>query len=566
MCLHVCDCALEKSKAVVLFSKNWTIDEAYRKLTSSIEKEILVCGDLPQLQRACIREIKGLGSNLPTKLIPQIKVTSSINGLLDTLTESEYWNWFDTRLLTAVTEASGSPEAIKSLEKYKAIYYSKKVSDLCEYKIKPFKHFVPLVEKYKKDPKKLTILDLQKHQYEIEKIVEGGLVLIEIKTGCVELTWQIPQELFYQAYTSMKRKHDELSSLAVKFLICKEADEFAGLPVLWCGQEVGEVGPIEPLPEQVRQEPYSLPQGFHWVTVSSSNVEEVVKFINKCSNQPIVTVFDINFIIKYPTTKVEWQFGIRTTNGKLVGALLAYPVCISIGGVSLVCIRPRIVHHPKYHDKRMHYMLIKELMRRVNLYDINYLVLTQKYNSIVKPMITTYIWRYSFNHPTNTRLPSSPRTPGWRRMISEDVPSALALINKWSSQFEIRQVFSSEDEFAYQFLHPTTPYYAFTYIVGNETDDITDLISFKLEDIPHIRAYITTVVSTQSPVKQLITDALVCAKNMGAREVQILQCNTKSDVLLSIPFLDQYSATVKFAIYNYKYHEIPATDLWYLEL
>ena len=38
---------------------------------------------------------------------------------------------------------------------------------------------------------------------------EGELVLSCIKTGCVELTWQLPQELVYQAYTSMKRKHDE---------------------------------------------------------------------------------------------------------------------------------------------------------------------------------------------------------------------------------------------------------------------------------------------------------------------------------------------------------------------
>ena len=401
--------SLEKSKAVVQFSKNWTIDEAYRKLTSSIEKEILVCGHLPQLQRACICEIKGLGSNLPNKLIPQIKVTSSVNGLLDTLTESEYWNWFDTRLLTAVTEASGSPEAINSLEKYKAIYYSKKVSDLCEYKIKPFKHFVPLVEKYKKYSKKLTILDLQKHQYNIEKIVEGGLVLIEIKTGCVELTWQIPQELIYQAYTSMKRKHDELSSLAVKSLVCEEVDAFAGLPILWHGQEVGEVGPIEPLPEHVRQEPYSLPQGFHWVIVSSSNVGEVVKFINKCSKGLITTVFSINFFIKYPTTKDEWQFGIRATNGKLVGVVFVHPLCISIGGVSLVCIQPGIVYHPKYHNKRMYYMLIKELMRRINLYDINHLVLTQYYSAILKPMITSHMWSYSFDHPISNQLPSLPR-------------------------------------------------------------------------------------------------------------------------------------------------------------
>jgi len=42
----------------------------------------------------------------------------------------------------------------------------------------------------------------------------------------------------------MQRKHDEQSSLAVKSLVCKEADEYAGLPILWRGQEVGEVGPI----------------------------------------------------------------------------------------------------------------------------------------------------------------------------------------------------------------------------------------------------------------------------------------------------------------------------------
>ena len=558
--------SLEKSKALVKFSKNWSINEAYRKLTSSIEKEILECGDLPQLQRACIREIKGLDSNLPNKLIPQIEVTSSVNGLLDTLTKSEYWNWFDTRLLTAVTVASGSPEARKSLEKYKAIYYSKKVSDLilCEYKIKSFKNFVPLVEKYKKDPKKLTILDLQKHQYEIEKIVEGGLVLIEIKTGCVELTWQIPQELFYRAYTSMKRKHDELSSLAVKSLVCEEADAFAGLPILWHGQEVGEVVPIEPLPEHVRQEPYSLPQGFHWVILSSSNVEEVVKFLNKFSKQHITTVFDINFTIKHPTAKDEWQFGIRTTNGKLVGVVLGHPVCISIQGVSLACIRPCTGYHPKYRDKRIYYILIKELMRRVNLYDINHLVLTQVYNSILKPVITTDVWSYSFDYPTSNPLPNLPRTPGWRRMTSEDVPSALAIINKWSSQFEIRQVFNSEEEFSYVFLCPTEPNYVFTYVVENKTKSITDLISFKLENIPHMPtfAYITTVVSTQSPVKQLIIDALVCAKNMGAKELRISQSNTKSDVLLSIPF--QCGYTMKLLIYNYKYREVPATDTWYL--
>ena len=105
-----------------------------------------------------------------------------------------------------------------------------------------------------------------------------------------------------------------------------------------------------------------------------------------------------------------------------------------------------------------------------------------------------------------------------------------------------------------------------TYVVENETNNITDLISFRLSAIPRMPmlAYVSTMVSTQSPVKQLIIDALVCAKNMGPKELQILQSNIKSDVLLSIPF--QYGDTKNLFIYNYKYHEVPATDTWYLGL
>ena len=207
--------------------------------------------------------------------------------------------------MTAVTEASGSPEAIKSLEKYKNVYYSRKISDviLHHYYIKPFKNFIPLVEKYNKDPSKLTIFDLQKHQYEIEEIVGGPVVVIEIKTGCVEITWQLPQELVYRAYTSMKMNQDKLSSLAVQSLVCEKADEFGGLPILWRGQEIGEVGTIEPLPEHVRQEPYSLPEGYHWVTLSSRDAEEVVKFFK----QEISLIFIHNIL----TPEMNGNFPLR---------------------------------------------------------------------------------------------------------------------------------------------------------------------------------------------------------------------------------------------------------------
>ena len=543
---------------MVKFSTKWTIDEAYRRLTSSIEGEILALGDLPRLQRACIREIKALGSNLPNKLIPQIQITSSVSGLLDTLTNSEYWNWFDTRLLTAVTEASGSPEAIKSLEKYKAIYYRRKVSDLilCKYNIKPFKNFVPIVEKYKKDPKELTIFDLQKHHYEIEKVVEGGLVLIEIKTGCVELTWQIPQELVYRAYTSMKTKHDELSSLAVKSLVCEEADEYAGLPILWRGQEVGEVGPIEPLPENVRQEPYSLPQGFHWVTLTSNNIEEVVNFTHKCYFEVYGVNYDhkfitdmVNYYFTYPSATKEWQFGIQTTNGKLVGFIFSFPIHIHIEKEIKTFLYVKIMCRKKYMYKRLRYILIKELVRRANLAKINQLIMGP--SSLFKSVTTITEWRLLLNELTSGQLPSSPRTPGWRRMTSEDVPSALALINKWSSQFEIRQVFKSEEEISDKFVLQKCVY---TYVVEDKHNNITDLVSYSLFGMTHNSVHIDIVVSTQSPVKQLITDALVCARENGASVALIAQYNIESDILTSLSFQPHDHDIIYF--YNYNYHEI----------
>ena len=136
-------------------------------------------------------------------------------------------------------------------------------------------------------------------------------------------------------------------------------------------------------------------------------------------------------------------------------------------------------------------------LRRVNIYDINHHSIVYPNPSVLKPLSTIHLWVYNFDYTTSSQLPSSPRTPGWRRMTSEDVPCALALVNKWSSQFEIRQVFESEADFLHNFL--SSAYHRFTYVVENQTNNITDLISFRL-DISR-GTYITAVVSTQCPVK-----------------------------------------------------------------
>ena len=517
------------------------------------------------LRRACIQEIHALGSTLPKSLVHKIHPTKSLDELLDVLAISPYWNWFDTRLLQALVSASGSPEAEEWLENFRKMFYSKKVTEVIPYiSIKPFNESINMVEKFDKDPKDLSISELLEHKYKLEyevlDIDEGELVLSCIKTGCVELTWQLPQELVYRAYTSMKRKHDGLSSLAVKSLVCEAADEHVGLPFLWRGQEVGEVGPIEPLPENVRQEPYSLPQGFHWVSLSSSDIEEVVKLRNnfKYNNAKFDSGF-INFIFMHPNTRNEWQFGIRTTSGKLVAVVMAYPVCINIRGVSVTCMDLLMCYHPKYKGKRMFYMLIKETMRRTNLRNINHHLIFTKI-SLLKPITTLQMWEYNFDHPINTQLPSSPRTPGWRSMTSENVPSALALINKWSSQFAIRQVFNSEEELAHFLLSSVLPNHVHTYVVENKVDNITDLVSFRLMNKMRMVFSIQTVASTQTPIKQLLIDALVCAKELGVKMLIIRNFHIKPDILSSLSFY--YEGSRHFSMYNYRYHETSETSFW----
>ena len=289
----------------------------------------------------------------------------------------------------------------------------------------------------------------------------------------------------------MKRKHDELSSLAVKSLVCKEADEFAGLPALWRGQEVGEVGPIEPLPEHVSQEPYSLPQRFHWATLGSDNVEEVAKFICRHDNEVVNLSQErfIEFNLAYPNTESKWLFGVQTTVGKLVAVVLAIPFKICVGRETQLFINGAVIMKclKNYENKGLRCVLIKELVRRSNLSKINQLILSSI--SIFKPVTTVTRWECDL---CNLQLPCYAKTPGWRRMTLEDVSATLALVNKWSSQFVIRPIFNSEEEFSYNFLCQK---WVISFVVEDKAYNITDFISFSLLNMSHcIRAFVTIVV------------------------------------------------------------------------
>ena len=145
-------------------------------------------------------------------------------------------------------------------------------------------------------------------------------------------------------------------------------------------------------------------------------------------------------------------------------------------------------------------------------------------------------------------------------MKPSDVPKALALTNQYTSQFEIGQVFQSEEEFSHWFLSPFHDDMT-TYVVEEpNSGNITDMFSFRtnldiiIPDIKGNFACVSALVITKSSHKQLITDLLVCMKQLNVTFVTLFLREH-----LFTDFLKSSKATRRQAhwlFYNYRYPEV----------
>jgi len=130
--------------------------------------DILAGIDFKKLRRACYQEIKAPTSTLPDSLIENLKITESLDDLLDELALSSYWNWFDTRLLLALVSASGSPEAEKLLNDFKTTFYSKTINEwIPNNSIELLEESQTIFEKFGKNLNELTVSELLQHKYKL---------------------------------------------------------------------------------------------------------------------------------------------------------------------------------------------------------------------------------------------------------------------------------------------------------------------------------------------------------------------------------------------------------------
>ena len=543
----------------VKFSEDKDIDYAFNKL-SAVVTDIIQHINFSRLQRACIeraRTPKMLHKS--NEIVPNIQVTDSFERLCSMLANTSYWNFLDIRMMEAMATASMIPAAQETIENFKKTFFSMTLKKAAPYfpviKVKP-SH----TELHEDLDSEMTIGELHKHRFYLEtEILETGpdtCTICRIMIGSVAIVWQIHVDHAHQAYSRLKRFHYQSSLQAIRFMSIPETEKWEGLPFLWHGQDIGEIGPIE-TSTCVRQEPYPLPQGFEWSILSSSNFDEIIQLCTDCNPGYSLSRKYLKWLISSPLYKKGCLLGIRSsTSKKLVWFTASTSYHIRIGGKLLSMIH--LVHVVDAKNQKNHFYnaIIKETMRMFGREGIFQATILTKQCVIPKSVITHDMYVCDLR---SYSLPyTSPRTVGLRRMKPSDVPKAFTLTNQYTSQFEIGQVFQSEEEFSHWFLSPLRDNLT-TYVVEEpNSGNITDMFSSITYDYESSKAAnVIALVITKSSPKQLITDLLVCMKQQNVTYVSLFQYGLKKHLFTDFSKMSGFTGQQFYWLfYNYRYPEV----------
>uniref|UniRef100_A0A1A7Z881 Glycylpeptide N-tetradecanoyltransferase n=1 Tax=Nothobranchius furzeri TaxID=105023 RepID=A0A1A7Z881_NOTFU len=359
-------------------------------------------------------------------------------------------------------------------------------------------------------------------------------------------------------------------------------------PVPKLNEVVTTHGPIEADKENIRQEPYSLPQGFMWDTLDLGNADvlkELYTLLNENYVEDDYNMFRFDYspgflrwALRPPGWLPQWHCGVRvSSNRKLVGFISAVPADIRICDtikkmveINFLCV------HMKLRSKRVAPVLIREITRRVNLEGVFQAVYTAGV-VLPKPVSTCRYWHRSlnprklvevkFSHLSRNmtlqrtmkfyRLPDSIRTAGLRPMERRDVPQVTELLQKYLRGFQLAPSMG-EEEVAHWFLPQEN--IIDTYVVEGAGGVLTDFTSFytlpsTVMDHPLHRslkaAYSFYNVHTKTPLPDLMSDALILAKVKGFDVFNAL------DLMENKVFLEKLKfgigdGNMQYYLYNWK--------------
>jgi len=365
-------------------------------------------------------------------------------------------------------------------------------------------------------------------------------------------------------------------------------------PVPSMGSEYSQDGgPIDEVkkPDQVRDEPYQLPDQFEWCAVDVDEdvqAQEVYVLLrdNYVEDDDSMFRFDysiafLRWALKPPGYLRQWHLGVRvksqTSNGKLVGFISGIPANVQVHDttvkmteINFLCV------HKKLRSKRLAPVLIKEITRRVNKENVWQAVYTA---GVVLPRPVSECRYYhrnlnpkklievGFSHLGNRmtmartiklyKLPESTKLPGMRKMEPRDVPRVTELLTGYLKKFPLHPDFN-QDEVA----HWTLPRDGVMYSFVREGEDggVTDFCSFYqlpstiLGNDKHNllkAAYSYWNVATTVSLQDLMTDALILAKQYDFDVFNALNVMENDQFLKDLKF-GIGDGFLQYYLYNWK--------------
>lgn len=379
---------------------------------------------------------------------------------------------------------------------------------------------------------------------------------------------------------------EQLLQMLRRTRICEESRRQSERPhPFWDTQPVPNMsaenfqdsGPIDEIKdvEEVRDEPYNLPEAFEWCTCNIDEEDEAKEIYvllseNYVEDDDNMFRFDysipfLRWALKPPRFLRVWHLGVRVkSNKKLVGFITGIPANVQVFDDTIKMVEINFLCvHKKLRSKRLAPVLIKEITRRVNKENIWQAVYTA---GVVLPRPVSECRYYhrslnpkklievGFSHlgPRMTmartiklyKLPDHPQLPGMREMEEKDVQRVFELITGYLKKFPLHPEFE-KDELAHWVLPREGVVYSF--VRENPMGEVTDVCSFyslPSSILGHEKynllkaAYSYWNVATTVPLHELMYDALIFARQ---RDFDVFNA-------LNVMENDQFLKELKFGI------------------
>ena len=350
--------------------------------------------------------------------------------------------------------------------------------------------------------------------------------------------------------------------------------------------------------ENIPKEPYTLPEGFEWKEVDlsqSSDVDKLFEFLKSNYIGDDSHLFGMEYskdFLKWylspPGMHKEWLVSVLKEDKikkkkKMIGFISAIPTKVNINGTEVQMAKANLLCVKKeFRNKRLTPVLIKEIIRRINLKNL-WQGVYATYTYLPKPFSKCeYYYRcinlkklidvqYTSLSPKlslgkalkNHELPSKPQISGFRKMEEKDIDQIDELIKKKRSIYKIYEIFSKE-EIAHYFLPRNNIIY--TYVLEDENNKITDFFSFYgitrtiLDNNAKYKkinlAYSIINFNSSISIKELLKTEIILAKQNNFDTLHCIDYKEYSENFKELLFQEKVGK-IKYYFYNFVCPDTP---------